>query len=122
MNSEAPSLLVSLLPLVIVLPLVVLMIVSGWKIFVKAGQPGWACIVPIYNLYIWLKMAGRPGWWLLLYLIPVVSLVIAIIVAIDIGKAFAKSTGFIVLMILLPIIAFPILAFSDAVYTKPAGA
>src|SRR5437588_224379 len=62
---------------------VVLMIVSLWKIFTKAGQPGWASIIPIYNLYILLKICGRPGWWILLMLIPFVNFIIAIIVLID---------------------------------------
>ena len=62
------------------LAVAVFMIVAMWKMFVKAGQPGWACIIPIYNTYILLQIAGKPGWWLVLYLIPVVSFIISIIV------------------------------------------
>lgn len=121
MDSSTSS-LVGLLPLVIVLPLVVFLIVSFWKIYTKAGQPGWAVLIPIYNAYVWLKIAGRPGWWLLLYLIPVVNIVIQIIVANDVCKAFGKTVGFTVLMVLLPFIAGPILGFGSATYTKPATA
>ena len=60
------------------------MIVSYWKVFEKAGQPGWGVLIPIYNILLLLKIAGKPGWWILLYLIPLVNIVIGIIVCIDI--------------------------------------
>jgi hypothetical protein len=105
----------SLLPLAVV----VLFIASMWKVFAKAGQPGWAAIVPIYNVYIMLKIAGRPGWWLLLFLLPLVNLIIGIIVAIDIAKAFGRGTGFGVGLALLGFIFYPILAFGDDRYQPP---
>ena len=80
--------------LLIQLAIVVAVIAGVWKTFAKAGQPGWAAIIPIYNVYILLKIANRPWWWLLLMLIPLVNLVIAIIVAIDVAKAFGKGAGF----------------------------
>src|SRR5580765_5974094 len=72
--------------MVVWLAIIVLMIAALWKIFEKAGEPGWAAIIPIYNLFILLKIAGRPGWWLLLYFIPFVGFIIGIIVSIDIAK------------------------------------
>ncbi len=99
-----------------------LVIASMWVIFSKAGQPGWAAIIPIYNLYILLKIADRPGWWLILYIIPVVSLIISILVVVDIAKAFGKGVGFAVGMIFLPIIFYPILAFGDATYVGKSEA
>jgi hypothetical protein len=66
--------------------IVILLIAAMWKVFSKAGQPGWAAIIPIYNIYVLCKVAGRPGWWLLLMLIPFVNFVIAIILCIDIAK------------------------------------
>ncbi|HTE57810.1 MAG TPA: DUF5684 domain-containing protein [Verrucomicrobiae bacterium] len=70
-------------------------IVAGlWKTFQKAGHPGWAAIIPIYNTYILLKIAGRPEWWLVLYLIPVVNLIVHIIVSLDVARAFGKSDMF----------------------------
>jgi hypothetical protein len=104
------------------LALVVFIIASLWKVFTKAGQPGWAAIIPIYNAYVLLQIAGRPGWWLLLYFIPVVNFVIAIIVSIDVAKAFGKGGGFGVGLALLSFIFYPILAFGDATYARPASA
>jgi hypothetical protein len=105
------------------LALAVLMIAALWKIFVKAGEPGWAAIIPIYNLIVMLKIVGRPVWWLVLFLIPFVNLVIAFIVAFDLAKAFGKGAGFALGMIFLSPIFYPILAWSDARYQgAPAAA
>ena len=98
------------------LAIVVFMIASIWKVFTKAGQPGWASIIPIYNVYIMLKIADKPGWWLLLFFIPVVNLIIAILTAVGIANNFGKGGGFVVGMILLPIVFYPILAFGSAEY------
>jgi hypothetical protein len=100
------------------LPLVVfiLMVVALWMVFAKAGKPGWASIVPIYNIFVMLEIVGRPWWWLLLMFIPVVGLIMAIIVAIDMAKAFGKGTGFGIGLAFLPFIFYPVLAFGDAQY------
>ncbi len=87
-----------------------------WKIFEKAGQPGWAAIIPIYNVYIMIKIAKRPGWWLLLMFIPLINIIIGIIVLIDFAKNFGKDTGFAIGLLLLGFIFFPILAFDDSKY------
>jgi uncharacterized membrane protein YhaH (DUF805 family) len=100
---------------------IVLMIAAVWKVFSKAGQPGWAAIIPIFNFYVMCKVAGRPGWWLLLFLIPFVNLVIAIIVTVDIAKRFGKGVGFAIGMILLPFIFWPILGFGSAQYQGAAA-
>jgi hypothetical protein len=104
---------------VIGLAFVVLMFVSQWKVFTKAGQPGWASIVPFYNFYILLRIVGRPGWWLALMFIPLVNIVIYILVMIDLARAFGKSNGFAVLLILLPFVGLLILSFGDARYVGP---
>jgi len=96
--------------------LVVLIIAGVWKTFVKAGQPGWAAIIPFYNIYIMLKIANKPGWWLLLFFIPVVNIVIGIIVAIEIAKAFGQGAGFGIGLAFLGFIFYPILGFGDAKY------
>ena len=98
---------------------VVLYIAAYWKVYAKAGEPGWGSLIPIYNVYLWLKMANRPGWWLLLYLVPLVNVVIAVIVHLDVAKAFGKSTGFAILLILFGFIMVPVLAFGPSVYTRP---
>lgn len=95
---------------------IILLIASIWKVFSKAGQPGWAAIIPIYNFYVMCKVAGRPGWWLLLMLIPFVNFIIAIILNVDIAKRFGKGVGFAVGMIFLPFIFWPILGFGSAQY------
>jgi len=90
-----------------------------WRIFVKAGKPGWGAIVPIYNILVELEIVGRPWWWLLLMFVPVVNVVIGIIVLLDLAKVFGKSSGFGVGLILLAFIFIPILAFGDAKYIGP---
>lgn len=94
----------------------ILMIAAWWKIFTKAGQPGWACIIPIYNLYVWCKIVGRPWWWILLMLIPFVNFIILIILIIDLAKSFGKGVGFGIGLLLLAVIFFPILGFGSAQY------
>jgi uncharacterized membrane protein YhaH (DUF805 family) len=98
-----------------------LLIVAMWKVFTKAGQPGWASIIPIYNLYIWCKIVGRPWWWILLMLIPFVNFIICIILCIDLAKSFGKGVGFGIGLALLGIIFFPILGFGSAQYQGPAA-
>ena len=101
----------------VVVGMLVLVIIGGWKMFEKAGQPGWAILIPFYNHYITLKIVGRPGWWTLLYLIPLVNLVIVIIVAMDLAKAFGQSAVFgVVLLFLFCGIGYLILGFGDYRY------
>jgi hypothetical protein len=105
------------------LAVAVLLIASMWKVFVKAGEPGWAAIVPIYNLVILLKIIGKPAWWVILMLIPFVNFVIAIILSLGLAQAFGKSAGFGIGLLLLPFIFYPILGFGSARYQGvPAGA
>ncbi|MGI5504798.1 DUF5684 domain-containing protein [Lentzea sp. CA-135723] len=107
---------------IIYLAIAVFGIAVFWKVFTKAGQPGWAAIIPIYNIYIWLKVAGRPGWWLILFLIPFVNVIMALIVSIDVAKSFAKDTVFgVVGLWLFSIIGYAILAFGNAQYRGPSA-
>jgi len=98
----------------------VLIVVAMWKIFSKAGQPGWAAIIPIYNLFVWCKIVGRPAWWILLLLIcfPIFY----IILCIDLAKSFGKGVGFALGLIFLSVIFFPILGFGSATYQGPSAA
>jgi len=100
---------------------IILLIAAMWKVFSKAGQPGWAAIIPIYNIYVMCKVAGRPGWWLLLMLIPFVNFIIAIILNLDIAKNFGKGAGFGIGMAFLPFIFWPILGFGSAQYQGGPG-
>ena len=98
----------------------VIMVVSMWKIFTKAGEPGWASIIPFYNAYVMCKIAGKPGWWFLLLLIPLVNIVIAILIVAGVARGFGKGIGYMLGMIFLPFIFYPLLAFSDDTYSRPA--
>ena len=102
--------------------LAVFLLFCMWKVYTKAGQPGWAAIIPIYNVYILLKIVGKPGWWLLLYFVPFVNIIIGIWVTNLLSKSFGKSEGFTVGLLLLSIIFYPILAFDRTItYKGPAG-
>lgn len=94
----------------------------GWRIFEKANQPGWAAIVPIYNLVVTLQIVGRPIWWIILFIIPAVNFIMAAVISIDLAKSFGKSTGFGLGLWLLGFIFGPILAFGDAQYQGPSAA
>ena len=102
--------------LIVNIAIALLMVISIWKVFIKAGQPGWAAIVPIYNMYVLLKIAGKPGWWILLLFVPVVNLVISIIALLGLAENFGKGAGFAIGLLFLPIIFYPILAFGSATY------
>jgi len=95
----------------------VLLVVALWRVFTKAGYPGWLAIIPIVNLVFLTKIAGFSGWFALLYLIPIVGFVFYIIVSIRVGRAFGHGWFFsIVLLVLLHVIGYLILAFSSDTY------
>jgi hypothetical protein len=98
-----------------------LIIASMWKVFTKAGEPGWAAIIPIYNIIVWCKIVGRPAWWVILVFLPCINIVIIFILAIDLAKSFGKGAGFGIGLALLGIIFFPILGFGSAQYVGPAA-
>ncbi|HYC70936.1 MAG TPA: DUF5684 domain-containing protein [Opitutaceae bacterium] len=106
--------------LLIAVVLAVLVIAGVWKVFAKAGQPGWAVLIPIYNAYVLLKVAGRPGWWLVLLLIPFVSFIVAIVVAIDVARNFGRGAFFGLGLAFLGFVFYPMLGFGDAAYIGPA--
>ena len=103
--------------IILYLGIIVLMIASQWKVFTKAGQPGWACLVPFYNIYIMTVIAKKPAWWLaIILLIPIVNIIFLIMLLNGISTAFGKGAGFTVGLLFLGIIFWPILAFGDATY------
>ena len=101
---------------VIYAALIIFVFAGWWKAFEKAGQPGWAAIVPIYNVYILTKIAKKPGIWVLFLFIPIVNLVIMILLSIEVARQFGKGTGFGVGLALLGFVFWPILGFGDAKY------
>lgn len=94
----------------------IFLIAAQWKVFTKAGQPGWAALIPILNGIVFLKIVEKPVWWVILFLIPLVNIVVGFIVNIELAQRFGKTTGFGVGMTLLPFIFIPILGFGDAKY------
>jgi hypothetical protein len=111
-TESSGSALGGLIPLAIL----IFMIVSLWKVFSKAGEPGWVAIIPILNVYYLLKVAGKPGWWLILCFIPVLNLIPAILAPLGVSERFGKGVGFGIGLLFLPFIFYPILAFGSAQY------
>lgn len=107
--------------LMIYLAIIIFLIAAYWKVFEKAGKPGWAAIIPIYNVIVLLEIIGKPVWWLILMLIPIVNVIFAIWATNLLSKSFGKDEGFTVGLVLLPFIFYPILGFGDAQYVGPAG-
>lgn len=120
-NAEYITSLFSGVFLLVLGVIVIVGVVSLWKIYSKAGKPGWVVIIPIYNYLVLLEIVGRPWWWLILILIPCVNLVISIIVTIDLAKSFGKGTGFGLGLYFLPFIFYPILAFGSSNYAGPTA-
>ena len=111
-----------LLTMIIYLVILIVVIAGFWKIFEKAGKPGWAAIVPIYNLIVILEIIGRPLWWIILCIIPIVNFFIILLIDIDMAKSFGKSVGFGLGLFFLGFIFVPLLGFGDAEYQGPAAA
>jgi len=99
----------------------VVFLIGIWKVFAKAGQPGWAALVPIYNMVVMLEIVGRPVWWIVLFFIPLVNIAIMLVVYIDLAKSFGQSILFVALM-LLGGIGFLLLGYGNYRYLGPAGA
>lgn len=96
---------------------VTLVVIAGlWKVFTKAGEPGWAAIVPIYSAIVLAKVAGKEWWWGLLMLLPCVGIIIFVIVSIGVAEKFGKGTGFGIGLALLPFVFYPMLGFGSAEY------
>jgi hypothetical protein len=99
-----------------------IMVASMWKIFTKAGEVGWMSLIPILNLLILLKITGKPVIWILFLCIPLVNMVFAFLLAVELAKAFGQSMGFALGMLFLPFIFYPMLGFGSATYLGPARA
>lgn len=107
---------ISTFQLVLIIALALIVIISTWKIFEKAGKPGWAALIPIYNVIILLDIVGRPRWWIILFLIPIANIIASVIVVLELAKSFGKGVGFALGLLFLNAIFIPILAFGGATY------
>ncbi|MCU4158228.1 hypothetical protein J1N10_19805 [Carboxylicivirga sp. A043] len=101
----------------------ILMIVSMWKIFEKAGKPGWAALIPIYNTIVLIEIVGKPLWWIVWLLLPGINIIFAIWITNLLSLSFGKSTLFTLGLLIPPFtfICYPILGLGDAKYEGPAG-
>lgn len=100
----------------------VIYIAAVWRIYQKAGKPGWASIIPIYNMLVLLEIIGKPWWWLLLILfVPVVNFVLLIWTINLLSKSFGQGVGFTLGLIFLGFIFYPMLGFGNFEYKGPAG-
>jgi len=88
-----------------------------WKTFAKAGKPGWAVLIPLYNVVVFVQIAGRPLWWLLLFFVPLVNLIVGIVLNFDIAKRFGGGVGLGLLLAFIPIVGFSITGFGDVTYS-----
>ncbi|MDF7799643.1 DUF5684 domain-containing protein [Pontiellaceae bacterium B1224] len=107
--------------LILGLGLIIILVVAMWKMFVKAGHPGWAAIVPIYNTCVLCDIGGKPMWWVLLMLIPFVNIVIAILVMVGVARNFGRGVGTALGLLFLPFIFMLILGFGSAEYNRVEG-
>ena len=101
---------------VISIAFAILELVAMWKLFEKAGKPGWAAIIPIYNIIVMLEIAGMEWWYIFLFLIPVVNFIVAILIVLRFVKAYGKGTGFGILAIFFSPIMYAIMAFGNSQY------
>jgi hypothetical protein len=104
---------------VLYIALIVLIVVSAWKVFAKMTQPGWYGIIPIFNYCVIAKQSGKDWWWGLLTLVPCVGFIFQIILLNELAKLFGKGVGYTLGLIFLPFIFLPILAFGSAEYQGP---
>jgi hypothetical protein len=102
--------------LLIELAVIVVMIAGVWAAFAKAGKPGWASLIPVYNVIVMLEIAEKPLWWVAMFFIPIVSLVFGVLTLVAFAEKFGKGGGFVVGLIFLPFIFWPMLGFGDARY------
>jgi hypothetical protein len=106
---------------IIYLAFIIVVFAGLWKIFVKAGKPGWAALIPIYNIVVLLEIVGKPVWWIILFLIPCVNIVFFVWVYNLLSKSFGQSEGFTIGMVILPFVFIPLLGFGNYAYLGPAG-
>jgi hypothetical protein len=118
----APPTIALIISGVVVLSLVVFFVVTMWKIYAKAGEPGWAALVPIYSQIVRMKISGSPLWWVVFILLPPIYIIFAIIATVGLAERFGKGGWYAVGLIVLPMIFYPMLAFGNAIYIGPKTA
>lgn len=105
-----------LMPSLVGLALYLFFTAGYWRVNSKAGLPGWGCLVPFYNLVLWMRCGGKPGWWAVWLFVPPISMVIYVIIAYEIARNFGKGVAFTVGLVFVPPIFAAILGFGKATY------
>ncbi|UGU15130.1 DUF5684 domain-containing protein [Sinomicrobium kalidii] len=113
---------IGLVSIIIYLAIFAATIAGMWKTFEKAGKPGWAAIIPIYNIIVLIEIVGKPMWWIVLLLVPCVNYVALVWLTNLLSKSFGKGEGYTVGLVLLPFVFYPMLGFGDAEYQGPSAA
>ena len=98
--------------------IIISVILSMWSIFKKAGEPGWAAIVPFYSLFVLVRIVKRPLWWVILLLVPILNILVMFLIYSDLSAHFGKKPQFAVGIFFLPFIFLPIIAFDDSHYNN----
>jgi hypothetical protein len=104
--------------MLILLVISLLIVVSMWVMFEKAGNSGWKSLVPIYNVYTLIEISGKPGWWVFLLFIPVVGFVFSLLAMLSLAEKFGRSALFGIGLAFLPMFFFPMLAFGGSQYEQ----
>lgn len=122
MRQDELTMMIIAIELIILIPILLILAVAKWKIFVKAGRPGWESLIPVYGNYILTcTIAGKDSTTFILHFIPFINIYSTIVTSIALAKSFGKDDGFGIGLWILGIIFYPILAFSDAKYVGPDG-
>ena len=108
--------------LIVYLAIIVAVIAGMWKAFEKAGEPGWAAIVPFYNLWVVIRISDNPWWWFVLYFVPIANIVAHFKVSIDVADRFGQGLGFGLGIAILGFVFWPLLGFGDYDYQGGASA
>ena len=98
-----------------------LMVATVWRLFSKAGESGWKSLIPVYNAIVFQRILGRPAWWVVLMLVPIVNLAITIIECFDLARVYGKGVGYGLGLVLFGPLVAMILAFGPAQYVGPDG-
>ena len=116
--AQAAGMGFGLTALIVPLLIFIIMIAAMWRVFEKAGEAGWKSIIPIYNLYVLVLIAGKPGWWfLIIALVPLIGLIFYLLVCLSLAQKFDKGPIYGVLLCFFGFIMFPLLAFDNSTYT-----
>ena len=112
---------ISLISIIFNLFFLVISLAGLWKMFEKAGKPGWAAIIPIYNLIVLIEIVGKPMIWIVWLIVPCVNIIFAIWLTNLLFKSFGKSEVYTIGSFFVPFIVYPLVGFGDSKYLGPSA-